>query len=63
MCPQITDRMTSQQLKLSRTPEDQIRHLHSGQPNIVNFPEDKLRMNMHWNAINNARHQPRDAFR
>ena len=63
MSPQITDRMTSQQLKLSRTPEDQLRHLHSGQPPIANFPEDRLRMQMHWNQINNAHHQPRDAFR
>lgn len=63
MSGHITDRMTSQQLKLSRTPEEQVRHLHSGQPNIVNFPEDKLRMQMHWNGIMNAKHQPRDAFR
>ena len=63
MSKQITDRMTSQQLKLSRTPEDQLRHLHHGQPNIVNFPEDKLRMQMHWDHIVKTRHDPRDAFK
>ena len=63
MSGHITDRMTSQQLKLSRTPEDQLRHLHSGQPSITNFPEDKLRMQMHWNQVLNAKHQPRNAFR
>ena len=63
MSGHITDRMTSQQLKLSRTPEEQVRHLHSGQPMIANFPEDRLRMQMHWNRILSAHHQPRDAFR
>ena len=63
MSGHLTDVIPSTQFKLSRTPEEQVRHLHSGQPQISNFPEDKLRMKMHWNNIFSQGHDPKDAFR